>query len=157
MDEEKNLFTKPYDATLLAFSILKRLDCGGVETFSQRLRSQKIQYFAQVFGISPTYRFNLYLWGPYSPDLANDLFEIKIHNIGVGGGKFLSEELEERFANLKKFIGGKNNRQLELIATAHWLIKKAGYSGAKAEEMLSKLKDATPEEVEYSFNSIKEL
>ncbi len=157
INKENNIFTKSYDATLLAFSVLKRLNCGKVETFSQRLRSQKIHYFAQSFGVSPYYRFNLYLWGPYSPDLANDLFRIKVHNINVKVSKFLSEELEERFERLKKFVEEKNNRQLELIATTHWLIKKAGYSKAKAGERLVRLKKATPEEVEYSFNSIKDL
>jgi uncharacterized protein YwgA len=157
MKEEKNLFTKSYDATLLTFSILKRLGSGGVETFSQRLRSQKIQYFAQSFGVSPYYRFSLYLWGPYSPALANDLFVIKNHNIDAKVDKFLSEELEKRFNNLKNFIEGKDDKQLELVATAHWLIKKAGFSEEKAKEKLIKLKNATLKEIEYSFNSIKGL
>lgn len=157
MKLEKGPFTQSYDTTLLTFSILKRLGSGSVETFSQRLRSQKIQYFAQFFGISPAYIFNLYLWGPYSPELANDLFTIKNHNINTKVERFLSEELEKRFENLKKFIEGKNDRQLELFATAHWLIKKAGFSEEKAKEKLSKIKDATPKEIEYSFNYIKGL
>ncbi|MFH1392437.1 MAG: hypothetical protein ABIG90_02020 [bacterium] len=74
---ETNIFKKQYDDTLLAYSVLKRLGAGNVNIFKERLKSQKIQYFAQLFEVSPVYVFNLYLRGPYSPDLAYDLYEIK--------------------------------------------------------------------------------
>ena len=88
-------FKKAYDAVLFAASILKRLDSGDLETFEQRLKSQKVYYLAQVFGVSPAYNFNLYLRGPYSPGLAYDLFKLKENGIEVKSEEFVAEESAE--------------------------------------------------------------
>jgi len=155
--KEKNIFTKPYDTVLLAYVVLKRLGGGNVDSFEQRLKSQKIQYFAQLFGISPLYAFNLYIRGPYSPDLAHDLFQIKNKGIKVKIGKFIPEELEKRFGELEHFIQEKTNKQLEIVATLHWLIKRVGFSRGEAEKKLKELKGIFNEEIEYAFNCIKNL
>ena len=155
--EEKNIFTKPYDAALFAYGVLRRLGSGNVDFFEQRLRSQKIQYFAQLFGISPPYAFNLYIKGPYSPDLTYDLFQIKKEGIKVKIGKFIPEELEKRFKYLEKFIEKKTDRQLEIMATLHWLLKVAGFSEAEAKKRLTEWKGANSDEINYTFNVIKNL
>src|SRR3989344_8861390 len=90
-------FSLEYDAALLAFSILKRLGCGDVETFDKRLKSQKTQYIGQLFGVSPNYPFNLYVHGPYSPALTTDLYKFNKLNTTPSFAKFAPEELEERF------------------------------------------------------------
>ena len=154
---KENIFKNPYDAVLLTYNVLKRLNSGNVNTFEQRLRSQKIQYFAQLFGASPFYIFNLYLRGPYSPILAHDLFQINSKDIQIRTSKFIREELERRFLVLKKFINGKTNRQLEIIATLHWLIKKARFSNSEACKKLKELKMASLTEIKYAFNAIKNL
>jgi len=157
METEKDIFKNSYDAAILAISVLKRLGCGKVNTFEQRLRSQKTQYLAQSFGVSPKYPFNLYLRGPYSPSLAFDLFKIEEKGIPTRDCKFASDELEDRFNQLKKFIGNKTTRQLELIATLHWFIKMVGLSPDQSKQKLVELKKASKEEVEFSFNSLKEI
>lgn len=155
--EKNNIFTKPYDTVLFACSVLKRLGSGSVESFEQRLKSQKIQYFAQLFGVSPIYRFNLYLRGPYSPDLSHDLFLIKEKNIKIESNEFVVEDLENKFKKLKKFIANKNIRKLEIISTLHWLLKVAKIPQKEVIKRLVELKKATSEEVKYAFRTIKEL
>lgn len=154
---EKEFFRIPYDAALLAYSVLRRLGSGNIKTFEGRLKSQKAQYFAQLFGVSPAYRFNLYVRGPYSPDLAHDLFQIEENSIRAQEEKFTPEELEGRFQKLQGFISDKSTRQLELIATLHWLRRVAQLPVREATEKLAKLKSADEGEVSFSLNSVELL
>lgn len=155
--EEKVVFTKEYDAAILAFSVLKRLGSGGVSSFDERLKSQKIQYLAQLFGVSPGYAFGLYLRGPYSSDLARDLFKIREAKIEANQEKFVPEELEERFVTLEEFIKGKSLRDLELVTTLHLLLKINTSGEKEATKKLIELKEATPAEVESAFEAIKQI
>ena len=150
-------FTKPIDATLLSYSILKRLRSGGVDTFEQRLKSQKYHYFAQLFGVVFCYPYNLYLRGPYSPNLAHDLYEIKKNNIEVDVEKFVPDELEKRFIKLKKFVSGKNLRQLEIIATLHWLLRTAKLPIEQAKNKLVELKNTKQSELNFAIKFLKIL
>lgn len=147
-----------YDVLLYLYSVLKRLGCGDVDTFEQRIVSQKTQYFAQLFGVSLRYNYNLYLKGPYSPVLANDLFEIKKlvseQKIKPMLNKFIPEDLEERFSDLKEYLKGVTPRQLEILATYHWLKKVAGYPVKTARAELIVLKGATEKELEFVENKI---
>jgi len=45
-----------------------------LEDFGSRLRVQKVVYLMKATGSGLPYDFNWYLRGPYSPDLARDLF-----------------------------------------------------------------------------------
>lgn len=154
---EKNIFKNSYDGALLSYSVLKRLKSGNVDSFAERLRSQKIHYFAQLFGVVSRYPYNLYMRGPYSPDLAYDLYQIKNNHIKVDIIKFVPEELEKKFEGLREFIKEKRNRQLEVIATFHWLMKEAKLSKADAEKKLIELKSTSKEETDYAFDSLKKL
>lgn len=153
----KNGFSKSIDIALLVYCILKRLGCGGVDTFEERLKSQKVQYFAQLFGVSFSYPYNLYLRGPYSPELANDLYLINKKRLKADEDKFVPEELEEKFTKLQKFVSGKDIRVLELSATLHWLINIAKLSQKKAEEKLIELKQANPAEVKTAHACLKNI
>jgi len=155
-----NNFKNPYDKALFAYYILRRLNAGSVESFGDCLKSQKVQYFAQLFKVSPYYFFNLYLYGPYSPDLANDLFEIRkkdndIKNIKVD--KLIPIELEKRFQQLKGFVENKNKKELEIVATLHWLLKIAGLSNEDAKRKFIELKNVNDKEIKFSFNEVKNL
>lgn len=142
-------YTKDLDAVLLAYSVLKRLGSGGVATFEDRIKSQKTQYFSQLFGVAPAYYFRLYIRGPYSSQLADDLYQIKrdgnLDDVGVD--PFSPEDLEARFVRLAEFLSNKNIRQLEVIATFHWLLTVAKIPHVEAEQKLVELKQATPDEV----------
>jgi len=155
--QEKVAFTKEYDATILAFSILKRLGCGGVGSFDERLKSQKVQYLAQLFGVSPAYTFSLYIRGPYSSALANDLFKIRDAKISASEEKFVPEELEERFMALKKFIEKKTLRELELITTLHLLLKSGKYTEGGSIKELQELKSASPYEAKTALEAVKHI
>ena len=157
MNKYEEKFTKPYDTAVFAYTVLKRLGCGKVDTFEQRLKSQKVQYFAQLFRVSPPYSFGLYLRGPYSSDLAHDLFAIRDKHIDVDVSKFVPEELEERFIKFKKFIGNMETRELEIASTLHLLIKVARISQLNAQERLKEWKGATEKEIKEAFNTIKNL
>lgn len=158
MDKEiSEKYKKDYDAVLLMYSTLKRLNGGCVNTFEQRLRSQKMQYLAQVFAISPAYKFNLYLRGPYSPDLAHDLFELQNAKINIKKEEFTPKELEERFIKARNFIEDKTTRQLELISTSHWLSTIAKLTKEKIVQKLKKWKEASDSEIIETFNFIEKL
>ncbi|MGM5488569.1 MAG: hypothetical protein ACQESG_06480 [Nanobdellota archaeon] len=150
-------FKKPTDAVFLVWTILRRIDCADLSTLQDRIRVQKNQYIAQVFGISPVYEYNLYLRGPYSPDLASDLFLLRETNVTVPIRKFASKELEKRFQLFKKFIQNKSVRELELIVTLHWLTKKAGFTKNSAKLKLKELKDSTDEEYNLANGEMGDL
>jgi len=144
------------DSALLAFSVLCKLGAGKVDTFANRLKSQKIQYLAQVFGVSPAYNFSLYIHGPYSPDLAHDLFTFNGANQSPDMSDFVPDVLKERFKKLSEFIKGKTLKQLELITTLHFL-KRLSYSSDEARKKLKEWKRASLDEVNESFAELKKI
>ncbi|MEK6921840.1 MAG: hypothetical protein AABX82_08175 [Nanoarchaeota archaeon] len=145
----------PRDQALFTLNLLRRLGHGSVGTFEERLKSQKCQYFAQSMGISPSYSFNLYLKGPYSPDLAHDLYTLKDSPSDVV--KFASTELEEKFNKLKSLLKDKSSRQLELCATLHWLLKIVGLNQPKAKQKLIEIKKASDAEFLYAIKEVSVL
>ncbi|NQU82372.1 MAG: hypothetical protein HQ539_00250 [Parcubacteria group bacterium] len=150
-------FEKSNDKALFAYYILRRLGTGRVDLFKDRLRSQKVQYLAQLFEVSPHYPYNLYIYGPYSPVLANDLFQIQREGSKVKLDKLIPLELEYRFNKLKKFIEGKTNKQLEIIATVHWLLSVVNFSKDEARKRVIEWKGATSDEVNDAFIELKNL
>lgn len=154
----KSSFVKNPEEAIFAYSVLRGLGCGEMSTFNERIKSQKVQYLAQLFGISPKYQYNLYLHGPYSPALANDLFKISEDKVSVIKIKFVSDELENKFLNLKKFMATiRSRKELELITTLHWLSKVAKLPENEAEKQLIKLKSASEEEAIYVKKLLKLL
>ena len=141
------------DIVLLVRSILHRLGAGRLDTFKERLRNQKIQYFAQVFRVSPMYEFNLYIHGPYSPDLTRDLFGTQEYSIAQTS--FVALEAEARFNRLKAFVAGKAPRDLELLATYHWLKNIARVGNPSSS--LRTIKGATAQELEYCKAKLQQV
>lgn len=140
-------YTKPFDEVYFVFSVLKRLGCGTMGSFRNRLKSQKVQYIAQLFDIVPSYSYNLYIHGPYSPDLSNDLFLIAEQGAKPNTEKFLPEELEDKFKVVKEFIKDLDVRELELVATLHWFLKRAELSRPRAIAKIKEVKDASEREL----------
>lgn len=156
MLDNKEKFTKPYDTAVFAYDVLRRLGSGKVSSFIERLLSQKTQYFAQLFGVSPAYQFGLYVRGPYSSDLAHDLFAMQLEKLPPLK-KFVSDELENRFRQLDKFLEGKDARSLEIISTLHWLMKVVGLTTKDAKTKLQQLKEATEIEYQKAIQSIEKI
>ncbi len=88
-----------------------------VNRFDHRLKLQKLVYIAKSLGVPKLeYDFNLYLRGPYSPELADDYY-----NLGEGAEisedevkAFLSNEAFHRFVEL---VNGEDGTWLEIAAT----------------------------------------
>lgn len=153
---ESNL-TKELDAALLAYAVLKRLGVGDLVTFESRLKAQKLQYLAQQCGVSPTYSFNLYLHGPYSPTLTADLFELKRSGVLPDKTDFLPDKLKEQFAILQQTLRGLSARTLEVTATLHWFWRTAQLTEEKAQRMTADYKKATEQELNTAFALLKKL
>lgn len=157
MIEKNEKFTLDVDTVYLAFSILRKLDSGNVSNFDERLKSQKLQYLAQAFKVSPNYNFSFYIHGPYSPGLANDLFAINEKKISPDLSEFIPSELTDRFDLLKKFVEDKNNRKLELVTTFHLFRKVLNLEEKDAKEKIKKFKNATEDEINYSIAEIEKI
>ncbi len=142
--------------SLYTVSVLKKLGVGNRSNFDDRLISQKVQYISQLFGLTPYYSFNLYLRGPYCPDLTRILYDIEPKNI-IMGLKFSSPDMGERFKKVKGFIKNKDSRKLELITTFHLLRFLLGMRETSAVTRLKELKNANDKEVKYVIEEVSKL
>lgn len=57
---------------LVSFDVLSDTSTG----FENRLKIQKMVYISQLFGLNLKYEYDLYKYGPYSPRLAMDYYEL---------------------------------------------------------------------------------
>lgn len=90
--------------------------------FNTRFRIQKCVFVAQRLGLDRTYRYNLYLHGPYSPSLSQDYYKAANGEIGDDDG---GADLEfDREAVLK--IMGNGDDWLELATTLVDLMEEDG-------------------------------
>src|SRR6266571_2039516 len=85
-------------------SLLKRVGNFNVDTFPRRLTFQKTVYFLQVFGFYLGYRFSWYLYGPYSPALTKDGFELRGFIDKMSEAGFPETEPEQKFQEFLRFI-----------------------------------------------------
>ena len=97
----------------------------GHDTFSERLRTQKTIYLLGILGIPAArhYAFNLYLRGPYSPELAKDYFLIA-PQMAVGS----SASIPEGPMNVIKAFVMEGDSFLEAAATIHFISLHSGES-----------------------------
>ena len=121
-------------------TFVKALESGDIHKFSpnnfiSRLRLQKYVYLARSFGFDFDYNYNLYLRGPYSPDLAEDYFQLEEKRVeldlSIPADKF------DRFATLVK---GKDHRWLEIASTILFIWKSNTNWRERYAEPLSDLK-----------------
>lgn len=139
-------------------AVLHSLGAGKLNTFDNRLKTQKMQYLAQLFGITPTYSYNLYWRGPYSPHLSKDLFALQEVDHEPATVQFTITDLARRYKVLQEFVSTiKTNRQLELVVTMHWFSARLGLSEQSAFKKLLELKDADRDECEYSKCKVEEM
>ncbi len=126
-DVLKNLSKPPEDA-VFTVAVLKKAACANISTIEDRIVCQKVIYFANCLGISPKYDFNLYIHGPYSPALANDLFILSSFFDRVTPVDFMSSESQEKFEKLNGVLLklGKKPRYLELASTLTFFKNLAG-------------------------------
>lgn len=145
------------DVSLFICSILKRLNAFNFETFEERMKNQKYYYLAQIFQVAPNFNYNLYIRGPYSPDLSDTLFEVFRNKEQIPIDKFVIDDLESNFQKLKSYVTEKSIRELELVTTLYWLIDDAKFKKEDAYEKLKEIKNTTSKELNKSKNLLEEL
>lgn len=82
-----------------------------VEEFKDRFRMQKYVYFAREYGLDVPYEYNIYRHGPYSPQLAEDYYEIN----GEGDSKKGSASWDTD--SFEQFVRNREDDWLEVAAT----------------------------------------
>jgi len=95
------------------------------EGFINRLKIQKCVYLAKYYGLDLGYKYNMYMYGPYSADLSNEYYSV-IDDIIAKKDYYYhnnnKEEVEELEGfDAKKFlvdIKNKDANWLELATTA---------------------------------------
>jgi len=103
-----------------------------------RLKLQKAVLLLKHLGVAPftSYDFNLYVRGPYSPDLARDYYSME-KDIAPADVKLREEEKE-----LLRWFLSHDSDWLEIASSLIWLRK--AYRKAGEEEMYSILKLSKP-------------
>lgn len=104
-----------------------------------RLRLQKAALLLKHLGVAPftPYRFNLYVRGPYSPELARDYYSLTEKDIAPVG-----VELGEEKKELLSWFISHDSYWLEIASSIIWL--REAYRKAGEEEMYSILKLSKP-------------
>ena len=127
-------------------------------TFQERLKLQKTVYLLKIFGFDLGYKFNFYIYGPYSVALAQTGSEIRTHpNEQVKPMEFIDPDLSKNFDLFLKFLGEKKTdpRWLELIASIHYL-KTSGVAEDRLKSIiLSKNTKFTVEEYETAYTYLR--
>jgi uncharacterized protein YwgA len=137
--------------------LLKRIDTFNVNSFSDRLRVQKIIFLLySLLGLKQNYPYTMYVRGPYSPALTKDFYEIKDTNL-FKPAHFLDENVEKKFKIFIEQIKpiSKDDNILELLATLSYIENNIGLATKK--EMISKLKIVKPDYPERTYESIYTL
>ena len=136
-----------------------------LSTLSSRKISQKITYFIQEFGLNLNYVFNWYIYGPYSPELARESYEIY-----STGDPLISYENElpklqppekEILKKIKNFLdeiqilsAGKDEEYwIELLSSVHYLYKHAYPKVTNPQEAWSILNSVKP--LKFSKEDVK--
>ncbi len=139
-------------------SILKSINAYKIKTFDNRLRNQKLQYLLQTYNITPKLRYNLYIKGPYSPELTELTYKVKNnYDNEVKSVSFVTNELKNNFKRFEYFIKY-DNRKLELITTYLLFKEELNLSDTNAKKELIKLKSCTKKELNFAiknYNKIK--
>jgi uncharacterized protein YwgA len=128
----------------LLAGVLCRIGHFSVAKFQDRLRLQKTVYLLQAFGIYLGYNFNWYLYGPYSPGLTRDAFEVLPQMGRSSAVHFADQETERRFELFMKFLGDKKNdpQWLELVGSLHML--RLMYGEKRREAIFKKMAEKQP-------------
>lgn len=148
---------KPLDEAIYTIAVLKKTGNANISSLANRVICQKIVYFASRLGITPHYDFSLYVKGPYSPELANDLYALEPYFGEVKEAEFISEKTEEKFKKLRAILeSGNNARELEVAATLDFF-RANSESMEAAVKKTKERKDAAEAEIEHAKEALKAL
>lgn len=125
----------PTARQIVLAGVLRRIGQFSVDGFRDRLKLQKTVYLLQAFGIYLGYGFNWYLYGPYSPALARDAYEVipTLERRSLSP-PFVDPGAESGFAKFTEFLGSRKDdpKWLEQVASLHMLSRVYGNDNKKA-------------------------
>jgi len=114
--------------------------------FNDRLILQKAIYLAQAAGVNLGYYFGWYLHGPYCSSLAEDGFSIDVQaadSTPESEGWRLDNSSTAELKKIEALFAGKNRKalakDLELLASVHYLVDRKQVSGEHVAAIQSKL------------------
>lgn len=113
------------DRYILLGGLLRRIGNFDNRSLETRIIFQKTVYFMQVFGITLSYNFSHYIYGPYSTDLAKDGYAIQNQLDSIKPVQFENQTDEDKFMKFQKFIlpHASSSKWLEVAASLHILSK----------------------------------
>ena len=125
------------------------------EEFSDRLKMQKFVYLGESFGYDSGYNYNIYIHGPYSPELAEDYYKEEFE--AENSRNIALDEFEaDRF---KRLVDGKDEEWLEYAATIKKLFDKYSFfednPRTAAIDQATKIKDMSKSTAEEIFAELK--
>lgn len=136
-----------------------------ISTFPDRKRVQKAVFIAKMFGEDLGYSYGWYVYGPYSPELTQDYFELS-ENLYDGETDYeqysLVEDVATKLDNIKSIYcppSGVNLPQedwLELIASIlYW--KDKAYNESDIRQMIRDKKGHLFEYYDQALSAINSL
>ena len=124
--------------------ILKHIDNFDMTTFKGRLIFQKTVYLLQIMGIFLGYRFNWYIYGPYSPSLTRDGFELAGGYTRLARYHFRNARQQDLFKRFKRFLGDHENNPIWLEAAASIHFLRTLYPSKSRKEIVRRVKAKQP-------------
>ncbi len=126
-----------------------------IDNFIERKILQKKIYLLQLTGIDLGYRYNWYLYGPYSPALASDTFALRdeieydkeFEDYKLNTQTESKSKVLDKIVNLPDSQGTNEPEWLELLASLHYLKHIAywpGKNNPQFDEVFSKLVESKP-------------
>jgi len=127
-----------------------------IDRFENRLIIQKAVFLLELIGMKFDYNFSLYVRGPYSPDLASELYahEGKLHNMKPCP---LSESEKEKITRVYELSNEFEPKILEIMATYLFIWKVKGESVNEALIHLKKLKPYPETQIVIGVSRAKQL
>jgi uncharacterized protein YwgA len=113
-----------------------------IESFDNRLIIQKAVYLAQAAGINLGYFYHWYLHGPYCPALTRDVYAIVSEEQSEISRWCLDQQSIDKLKQFSSIIPADDtkSRQLELMASVHFLIHHKQTTSSEPSELVSVLK-----------------
>ena len=125
------------------FGLLKRVRELDSTKFEDRLCAQKILYILQQgFGLNFDYKYEWYLYGPYSVELSQDFYQVK-NTYNLEETSFKSKDLEHKFINALNFFKEikPNKHTIELLSTIIFSNKELRFN---EEQTISSIREKKP-------------
>jgi uncharacterized protein YwgA len=111
-----------------------------VKNFENKLIIQKTACLLEMLGADLGYPFSLYVRGPYSPDLAKDLYKHVDGHERLKTAYKLTEADRKQLHSISELSDGMNPKLLEIMATYEFMVKELRYGEKQALVDLKKLK-----------------